>query len=308
MASIPLTLPALIRGWSPSHRGQLATPRHVAITATSEPSLPTSMTSLEILLTLLAVGAVLIGLAAVCNRYRHEYIVHEGFAGLLYHEGKLVASLPPGRHVRWGRFYRLALTDIRKTLLQVAGQDVLTSDNVAVKVSVVLITQVVDVPLASRAADNYVAHLYNATQTALRSAVANVTMEALLENRGNIGAKLRELLIPQAEAAGVQIHAAEVRDVMLPGELRKAFSDVLKAKQEGLASLERARGESAALRNLANAARLIEGQPALATLRFLQTLSSGGMNQTIMMNDMSALLPSVWKRAGSTAASTSEGG
>ena len=72
-------------------------------------------------------------------------------------------------------------------------------------------------------------------------------MEALLSQRVAIGAQLRELVAPQAEAIGVQVHAVEVRDVMLPGELRKAFSEVLKAKQEGQAALERARGESAAL-------------------------------------------------------------
>ena len=104
------------------------------------------------------------------------------------------------------------------------------------------------------------------------------------------------MIAPQAEAIGVQVHAVEVRDVMLPGELRKAFSEVLKAKQEGQAALERARGESAALRNLANAARLIEGQPALATLRFLQTLEASNAGQTFVMNDLSALLPSLSSR------------
>ena len=94
-----------------------------------------------------------------------------------------------------------------------------------------------------------------------------------------------------------RVYAVEVRDVMLPGELRKAFSEVLKAKQEGQAALERARGESAALRNLANAARLIEGQPALATLRFLQTLEASNAGQAFVMNDVSAMFPALSSRA-----------
>ena len=255
------------------------------------------MTSPEIVLILLTVGAALVGIHAVRKRYWHEFIVQEGMVGLLYHEGRLIESLPAGRHVRWGRNYRVGVIDTRKTLLQVAGQEVLTSDNVTVKASVVLVMQVVDAILAVRAADNHVAHLYSAAQTAIRTAVAGVTMDDLLGQRLGIGSKLRELLIPQAEAVGVQIHAAEVRDVMLPGELRKAFSDVVRAKQEGLAALERARGESAALRNLANAARLIEGQPALATLRFLQTLSAAGTSQTLVLNDLSCMMPVVGKRA-----------
>ena len=137
-----------------------------------------------------------------------------------------------------------------------------------------LTTQIADAAKSVQAADNYAMHIYSATQTAVRSVVAGVTMEALLTQRVAIGAQLRELITPQAEAVGVQVHAVEVRDVMLPGELRKAFSEVLKAKQEGQAALERARGESASLRNLANAARVLEGNPALMNLRLMQSLSA----------------------------------
>ena len=73
---------------------------------------------------------------------------------------------------------------------------------------------------------------------------------------------------------GLIVHAVEVKDVMLPTELKRAVGDVLKAKQEGQAALERARGESASLRNLANAARVLEGNPALMNLRVLQSLAS----------------------------------
>jgi regulator of protease activity HflC (stomatin/prohibitin superfamily) len=93
---------------------------------------------------------------------------------------------------------------------------------------------------------------------------------------------------------------------MLPGELRKAFAEVLKARQEGQAALERARGESAALRNLANAARLIEGQPALATLRFLQTLEASGAGQTLVMSDLTALLPSLARNGRSSTTRSEE--
>ncbi len=82
------------------------------------------------------------------------------------------------------------------------------------------------------------AHIYSATQTAVRTVVAGVTMEAVLTQRVAISAQLRELIAPQAEAVGVQVHAVEVRDVMLPGELGKAFSEVLMAKQEGQAALD----------------------------------------------------------------------
>jgi regulator of protease activity HflC (stomatin/prohibitin superfamily) len=235
-------------------------------------------------------------------RYRHEFIVNEGFAGLLYHEGKLRETPMAGRHVRWGKRFRLAQVDARKTLLAVAGQEVLTSDNVGVKLSVVLTMQIVDAAKAVRIADNYSTHIYSATQTAIRAIMAGVTIDALLTQRVAIGAQLQELIAPPAEAVGVQLHAAEVRDVMLPGDLRKAFNEVLKAKQEGQAALERARGESAALRNLANAARLMDSQPALATLRFLQTLGDANTKQMVVLNDMSAFVPAAKARGNARAA------
>lgn len=256
----------------------------------------------QLLIGIAAIGIVVLAIAGVVHakvirpRYRHEFIVNDGFAGLLYLDGKLIGTLVAGRYVRWGKNYRLAVLGVRRTLLQVAGQEVLSADNVGVKLSIVLTTQILDATKCVRAADNYVAHIYSMTQTAVRTVVSGLAMDALLGQRISIGAQLRELIAPQAETVGVHIHAVEVRDVMLPGELRKAFSEVLKAKQEGQAALERARAESASLRNLANAARLIEGQPALATLRFLQTLEAPNTGQKFVMNDISNLLSALSAR------------
>jgi regulator of protease activity HflC (stomatin/prohibitin superfamily) len=182
---------------------------------------------------------------------------------------------------------------------------VLTADNVGLKASVVLTVQITDAVKSVQAADSHVTHLYSATQTALRTVVAGVTMEALLGQRVAIGPQLRELIAPQAEAVGVTVHAVELRDVMLPGELRKAFGEVLKAKQDAQVTLERARSESAALRNLANAARLVEGVPALATLRFLQSLETMS-GKTVLMNDLSAFLPGLSNRHSKLATAESD--
>ena len=249
-------------------------------------------------LVLVAVICAIISIFVRAN-YRVQFVINDGSTGLLYHDGKLIAALTSGRHVRWGKNFKLAIVETRKTLLQVAGQGVLTSDNVAVKLSVVLTTQIVDAAKSAQAVDNHLMHLYATAQTAIRFVVAGFTLEALLNQRAAIGEQLRGVVAPEAGNIGVQIHNVEVRDVMLPGELRKAFSEVLKAKQEGQAALERARGESAALRNLANAARLIEGQPALATLRFLQTLETKGASSSFVMNDISALLTTLKSARGS---------
>jgi regulator of protease activity HflC (stomatin/prohibitin superfamily) len=171
-------------------------------------------------------------LLAVLNlrKLRHACIVPEGYAGLLYHKGKFIKLLDVGRHVRWGFSYTMRLQDLRRASTVVPGQDVLTADNIGLKISLL------------------------------------ITYE--------IGAQLLARVQPDAAKIGIDVLAIAVKDVMFPADLKRAFADVLKAKQEGQAALERARGESAALRNLANAARVLEGNPALMNLRLLQSLSA----------------------------------
>lgn len=231
--------------------------------------------------------AALLALAILLHallRRRREFLVRAGTTSVLLRKGRIEEALPPGRHVRWGRHLEIVPLDLRRTLLQVPGQDVLTSDQVGVKLSLTATIRIADPFKVLQAVDSHVTHLYHALQGAVRTAVAGQSMEALLEQRVAIGEAVRLSASPLAEAVGVALESVEVRDVMLPGELRKAFSEVLKAKQEGQAALERARGESAALRSLANAARLLEAQPALTTLRFLQTLEQSGLQPKVVLD------------------------
>ena len=224
---------------------------------------------------LIAVAAIFAAgtIASLVGRYRHAFTVAEGFAGLLYRDGKFVERLGVGRHVRWGRRFGLNTVDLRRTQLAIAGQEVLTADNVGLKLTLSVTYQLADPVLAAHGTQSWFADLYHFAQLALRAEVAAVPVEALLGTRLNLGPRLLARVQPDAAKLGITVHAAEVKDLMFPAELKRAFADVLKAKQEGQAALERARGESAALRNLANAARLLDGNPALQNLRLLQTLT-----------------------------------
>jgi regulator of protease activity HflC (stomatin/prohibitin superfamily) len=207
-------------------------------------------------------------------KFRHVFIVPMGYVGLLNKHGKFIELLGPGRHVRWGRGFTLDAQDTRKTFLAVAGQEVLTADNIAVKLSLLVTYQVADPIKAAHETQDWNGDLYNAAQLALRSIVSGVAAEALLTQRLDIAPQLLARVQPDVAKIGLTVHSVEVKDVMLPAELKRAFGDVLKAKQEGQAALERARGESASLRNLANAARVLEGKPALMNLRVLQSLTT----------------------------------
>jgi regulator of protease activity HflC (stomatin/prohibitin superfamily) len=212
--------------------------------------------------------------AIVLKEYRLAFIVPEGFAGLLYREGKLVEVLGPGRYVRWGLHFTRQAYDLRKAALTIAGQEVLTADSVGLKVSLAVIYQVTDPAKAAHETQSWQSDLYNAAQLALRTVVGGIAVEALLGQRLEMGAQLLARVQPEAGKIGVNVLAVEVKDVMFPADLKRAFAEVLKAKHEGHAALERARGESASLRNLANAARVLEGNPALMNLRLMQSLAA----------------------------------
>lgn len=218
-------------------------------------------------------GVTIIGLAWLL-KFRRAFLVPEGHAGLLYQKGKFVEVLCAGEHVRWGRKFTLGVADLRKTSLLVAGQDVLTSDNVGIKTSLLVAYQVTDPVKAAHETQNWQGDLYNAAQIALRAVAGGVTIEALLGQRLDIGAQLLAKVQPEAAKVGINVMAVEVKDVSLPNDLKRAFADVLKAKQESQAAVERARGESSSLRNLANAARVLEGNPALQNLRLMQSLTA----------------------------------
>jgi regulator of protease activity HflC (stomatin/prohibitin superfamily) len=119
-------------------------------------------------------------------------------------------------------------------------------------------------------AADYSATLYTELQQGLRTAVSSSDIEALLANRSEIGPQILAYCQPAAEHLGLVVEQVAVRDLTFPGELKKLFTQVVKARQEGLATLERARGETAALRNLANAAAIVERSPQLLQLRALQ--------------------------------------
>jgi regulator of protease activity HflC (stomatin/prohibitin superfamily) len=199
--------------------------------------------------------------------------VHQTQLGLLYVKGRYERVLEPGRHWILKRGAHVERIDSRRRLLHVQSQEILTSDNVQLRVGAIVSMRVTDPARAVHEAESYEHELYVATQLALRAALAATGIDDVLERKLQMGEGLLDVVAARGEPLGVEVDAVEIRDVILPGDLRAAFADVVRARTEGRAALERARGESAALRSLANAARVLEGNPALLNLRILQAMS-----------------------------------
>lgn len=191
-------------------------------------------------------------------------------------DGELVDVLGPGRHRYQKRHTRLERVDLRPSLLTVPGQELLTSDGLTLKVSVQLRWRVSDPTRYVTESSLPQVELYSAVQTAIRDAVAGRTLEQALADRPALSAGLTEAIAPAAERVGIEVEDAAVKDLMLPGEIRRVMADTVLAKARGQIELERARAEAAVLRSMANTAKLLREHPELLHLRTLQAAAEPG--------------------------------
>jgi regulator of protease activity HflC (stomatin/prohibitin superfamily) len=208
--------------------------------------------------------------------------VHDYQRGLRYRNGRLVGLLDPGTHIAVRPFTEIQLLDGRPTSITVPGQEILTADGVALRVSLTARYVVADPVAAVHNDQNYVTALYTALHGGLREALAGRTADDVLAARAEIGPAVGGAVASELARLGVELLGVDVRDVMVPTELKRAFAGIVAARREGEAALERARGETAALRSLANAGRMIEDNPGLLQLRILQQIG-GSSGNTIML-------------------------
>jgi len=236
------------------------------------------LVALLVLVVLLVVIARVLG--SRITIYDHE-------VGLLYVSGMLRRSLGPGGHWILQPFAEVRKLDLRPRVVTVPGQEVLTSDNVSIKTSLLLRYRIEKPELAVQSATSFEEVLYADAQVALREIVGGMAIESLVSERLSLGTALEERLRPKATALGLLLESAGLKDLIFPPLLRQVFHQVVEARKASQASLERARGEVATLRSLANAARMLENNPALLALRTLETVSTG--KHTLVMGAPSVL-------------------
>ena len=225
------------------------------------------------------VVAVFIGLFTKGVR---RITIFEYEKGLKYTDGKFTAVLGPGQYWYVPFFVRIEKFDIRPCFVSIVGQEVLSSDGVTLKVSLAANYQIVDLNTAINKAQSYQDALYLELQLALREIIGSTDIDSVLKSRNEFSVKLVELTLQQVQDLGLQLNSVNLKDIMFPGKLKEIFAQVVNARQEGLAALEKARGETAALRALANAAKMIESNPNLLQLRQLQALSEASGNTLIL--------------------------
>jgi regulator of protease activity HflC (stomatin/prohibitin superfamily) len=201
--------------------------------------------------------------------------VHPWQRALERRPGEPTHVLAPGRHRRRRRATYTWLDD-RQRMDHTAPQEVLTADGVTVKVTAVVRWRIGDPVRFTEVVADPFGSVYLAVQLALRDAVTSLDADSVARSaRSDVGAVALRAATVAGDAAGVEVLEVVVKDVVLPGELRAAYAEVVTGRQRALAQLEAARAETAALRSLANGAKLLDDHPALAQLRLVQALPIG---------------------------------
>jgi regulator of protease activity HflC (stomatin/prohibitin superfamily) len=184
-------------------------------------------------------------------------------------DGAIARVEGEGRHRRRRR-EEWWVIDVRARRIVIPPQEVLTSDGLQVRVSLLVAFEIADARSWLTTTTSPDSELHALAQIALRTAVSTRTLEELLAGRDAIAAGL-DAVRDAATAFGADVTSFEVRDITLPQELRQAYASTALAKAEGAAKLERARGEAAAIRSLANTAQVLEAHPSLLQLRALES-------------------------------------
>ena len=181
---------------------------------------------------------------------RHEIIIKDTHRGLWYEDGKLLRVLEAGRYVipRYVNlgFYRrphveVTLVDVRERDLTIKGQEILTSDKVAIRVSIVVQFRVTDPRSALHEVGNYEDRLYSDVQLAARRSLATMTLEEILTNRNRLSEDILSDVKEAAASYGVTIYRADVKDLIFPGNLQEIMNRVLAAERMSQAQLVEAR-------------------------------------------------------------------
>jgi regulator of protease activity HflC (stomatin/prohibitin superfamily) len=206
-------------------------------------------------------------------------ILREYERGVIFRLGRLIAQKGPGLIFLIPIVDRMVRIDLRTVTLTVPPQEVITKDNVTVRVTAVAYFRVIDSNKAVTEVENFLLATSQIGQTTLRSVLGKAELDSLLSERERLNVELQQIIDEQTEPWGVKVTTVEVKDVELPADMQRAIARQAEAERERRAKIISADGEFQAAEKLSQAANIISQNPATLQLRYLQTLLDIGVNQ-----------------------------
>ena len=223
---------------------------------------------------------LVIGVLVVLYLISSIQILAEYERGVIFRLGKLLDHPKgPGVVLVFRPIDRIVRMSLRTVVLDVPPQDIISRDNVSVKVNAVVYFRVIDPRRAVVEVENYNYATSQLAQTTLRSVLGQAELDDLLAERDRLNAQLQQILDHQTDPWGIKVSAVEVKHVDLPQDMQRAMARQAEAEREKRAKIIHAEGELIASEKLAQAAGVLAQQPSAITLRYLQTLTEIGSEQ-----------------------------
>jgi len=218
-------------------------------------------------------GIVILVLVFLVLLSKAIYVLREYERGVLFRLGRLTGVRGPGLVLIIPFIDRLVRVGLRIIAMDVPPQDVITKDNVSVKVNAVVYYRVFEPDKAIVEVQDYAYATSQLAQTTLRSVIGSGDLDELLSEREKINQELQGILDRATDGWGIKVSAVEVKHVDLPEQMQRAIAKQAEAERERRAKIIHAQGESQASETLASAAKVLASEPTSIQLRFLQTLS-----------------------------------
>ena len=229
------------------------------------------MTNVGAISGLLCIGGLLF--VAVMYFFAAVRVVPEYERGVIFRLGRLVGARGPGLFFVWPPVERMVRVDTRVLTMDVPAQEVITLDNVTLKVNAVLYFMVIDPGKAVVNVMDYIRATMQIAQTTVRSVLGKVELDTVLADRSQLNAEIQQIIDEQTEPWGVKVTIVEIKDVELPQMMQRAMARQAEAEREKRAKIIHAEGEFQASKQLAQAADIIAHEPVTLQLRYLQTLT-----------------------------------
>jgi len=210
-------------------------------------------------------------------------ILREYERGVVFRLGRLIALRGPGLRFLIPIVDQMVRVDLRTVTLNVPPQEVITKDNVTVRVNAVAYFRVLDPNRAITEVENYLVATSQIAQTTLRSTLGKAELDALLSERERLNQELQAIIDEQTEPWGIKVSTVEVKDVELPQDMQRAIALQAQAERERRAKIIGSEGEYQAAQKLSDAADIMSRNPATMQLRYLQTLLQIGVNNTTIV-------------------------
>lgn len=210
------------------------------------------------------VGYILVSVIKVLKEYER---------GVIFRLGRIIPLKGPGLIILWPIIDKLVKVSLRTITMDVPSQDIITKDNITVKVNAVIYFRPIDPIKAITEVEDFLYATSQMAQTTLRSILGQSQLDDLLSKREELNAELQKVIDLQTEPWGIKVTTVEVKNVDLPVDMQRAIAKQAEAERERRAKIIHAEGEFQASQKLADAAKIIATEPTALQLRFLQTLT-----------------------------------